>query len=94
MATGSAAFAAGAAFFFGSTATGLALAAGLAAFDGMGFLAVMRFLEWSRAAARGEPNYRTAHFRAEFKVVSMSVDAKRGPRDATQGSNAGRAGAG
>src|SRR5439155_19392444 len=52
LATGSAAFAAGAAFFFGSTAAGLALTAGLAAFDGVGFLAVMRFLEGSRAPWR------------------------------------------
>jgi len=44
---------AGDAFFFASTTAGfVALGAGLGAFDGVGFLAVMRILEWSRAALR------------------------------------------
>ena len=53
LATGSAAFAAGAGFFFGSTAAGLRLwRPGWRPSTGSGFLAVMRFLEGSWARRR------------------------------------------
>ena len=75
LATGSAAFAAGAGLLLRLDAAGFGL-------GGRGWRPSTGWVSWRSCGSSkghglhgGEPSYRTAHFRAEFKVVS--VDAKR-----------------